>query len=191
MPQQFEHVIVLLGFIFGLALTQLLASVSDLIHARDRVRFSWLHAVAMLLALTFFFANWLALWDMRRVSEWSVADVLSFLIVGGNQYFVCSLVSMSVPSQGKVDMVEFADRQTTPFLISVAALHIVAMLTNYQFHKAYGEAAPWLEQNLTILPMLVATLAAIAVRRSSFRIAAIALQIVIASAFAANFTFQS
>jgi hypothetical protein len=101
MSQEFEHIVILLGFIFGLALTHLLTSVNDLIHARCRVRFSWLHALSMVLALVFFIINWLALWDMRRVPHWRVVDVLSLLLSTANQYFVCSLVAMRVPEQGR------------------------------------------------------------------------------------------
>jgi hypothetical protein len=190
MSQEFEHIVILLGFIFGLALTHLLTSINDLIHARCRVRFSWLHALSMVLALVFFIINWLALWDMRRVPHWRVLDVLSLLLSTANQYLVCSLVAMRVPEEGDVDMAAFAERQTTPFLISVAALHVMAMLGNYQFRNAYPEAAPWWEQNLVILPMFLLTLAAICLKRRWLTMAAVSLQILVFSAFTALFTLQ-
>ena len=190
MSPQFEHIVILLGFIFGLALTHLLTSVNDLIHARHRVRFSWLHALCMVLALVFFITNWLALWDMRRIPHWRIIDVLSYLFSTANQYFVCSLVSMRVPEEGKVDMVAFAERQTAPFLVAVATLHVMAMLANYQFRNAYPDTAPWWQQNLVILPMFLLTLFAIVLKRRWLTMAAVSLQILVFSVFTALFTLR-
>jgi hypothetical protein len=63
----FEHVTVLLSFIYVIALTHLLSSTTGLILARDRVRFSPLLALWMILALGILFNNWLAIWALRSV----------------------------------------------------------------------------------------------------------------------------
>ena len=44
----FQHITVLFSFVFAIALTHVLSCVSKLILARDRVRFSGLHALWML-----------------------------------------------------------------------------------------------------------------------------------------------
>ena len=53
----FQHITVLLSFVFAIALTHLLSSASKLILARDRVRFSGLHALWMLNALMVLLIN--------------------------------------------------------------------------------------------------------------------------------------
>jgi hypothetical protein len=64
----FEHVTLLLSFIYVIALTHLLSSTTGLILARDRVHFSPLLALWMILALGMLFNNWLAIWALRSVA---------------------------------------------------------------------------------------------------------------------------
>src|SRR5581483_9228360 len=61
----FDHVLVLLSFVFALALTHLLSRVGGLVVARKRVRFSPLLALAIVNAVAFVFENWLMLWTVR------------------------------------------------------------------------------------------------------------------------------
>jgi hypothetical protein len=48
--------------------------VSKLIVARERVRFSGLHALWMLNALMLLLINWLSLWLLENVKHWSVGE---------------------------------------------------------------------------------------------------------------------
>jgi len=57
----FEHLTLLLSFIYVIALTHLLSSATGLILARDRVRFSPLLAIWMVVALAILFNNWLSM----------------------------------------------------------------------------------------------------------------------------------
>ena len=74
----FQHVTVLVSFIFAIALTHLFSSASQLILARERVRFSWLLSVSMLNAALGVIINWL-----DRASPW-VGDPELF------QLFACA-----------------------------------------------------------------------------------------------------
>lgn len=77
----FEHVTLLLSFIYVISLTHLLSSTTGLILARDRVRFSPLLALWMVLALGILFNNWLTIWDLRSTRNWSIGAIcLSFLL---------------------------------------------------------------------------------------------------------------
>jgi hypothetical protein len=57
----FQHVTVLVSFIFAIALTHVFSSASQLILARERVRLSWLLSVSMLNAALGVIINWLGL----------------------------------------------------------------------------------------------------------------------------------
>jgi hypothetical protein len=70
----FEHVALLLSFIYVIALTHLLSSTTSLILARDRVRFSPLLALWMVLARGMLFNNWLAIGMLRSVERRAVAS---------------------------------------------------------------------------------------------------------------------
>src|SRR2546426_12807036 len=66
----FEHVLLLLSFVYALALTHLLSRIGSLLLARARVTFSGLLALDMANAILLVFANWLSLWDIRGLREW-------------------------------------------------------------------------------------------------------------------------
>src|SRR5437016_841574 len=72
----FQHITVLFSFVFAIALTHVLSCVSKLILARDRVRFSGLHALWMLNALMLLLINWLSLWLLQNIKHWSVDEIM-------------------------------------------------------------------------------------------------------------------
>jgi hypothetical protein len=65
----FDHVLVLLSFVYALALTHLLSRIGALLLQRQRVHFSGLLAVCMTVAILMVFANWLSLWDLRGMHD--------------------------------------------------------------------------------------------------------------------------
>jgi hypothetical protein len=60
----FEHISVLLSFVYALALTHLLSSATELMIARRRVRFSGLYAVWAVNAAALLMSNWVALYTL-------------------------------------------------------------------------------------------------------------------------------
>ena len=71
----FEHITTLLSFVFALALTHILASATDMLLKRDRVRFSWLQAIWMVNATILLMNNWLAVWDDHGLQHWDILSV--------------------------------------------------------------------------------------------------------------------
>jgi len=72
----FEHVTILLSFVYALALTHLLSSATELLVARKQVRFSGLYAAWFLTALLVVLINWLSLWGLVAVKRWTIAEVM-------------------------------------------------------------------------------------------------------------------
>src|SRR5690242_9830752 len=107
----FQHVTVLVSFIFAIALTHVFSSASQLILARDRVRFSALLAVSMVNAALGVIINWLSLWQFENIKRWTLAEVLLQLGWVVPNYFSCSLVAMPYTETGPLDMPAFFDRQ--------------------------------------------------------------------------------
>src|SRR5258705_11165959 len=99
----FQHVSVLVSFIFAIALTHVFSSTSQLILARDRVRFSALLAVSMLNAALGVIINWLGLWELQNLKHWSLTEVLLQLGWGIPNYFSCSLVAMPCSESRAID----------------------------------------------------------------------------------------
>src|SRR5437899_12330057 len=90
----FQHVSVLVSFIFAIALTHVFSSASQLLLARDRVRFSALLTASMVNAALGVIINWLGLWELQNIKHWSLAAVLLQLGWLIPNYFSCSLVAM-------------------------------------------------------------------------------------------------
>src|SRR5256714_10410442 len=100
----FQHVTVLVSFIFAIALTHVFSSASQLLLARDRVRFSALLAVSMVNAALGVIINWLGLWELQNLKHWSLAEVLLQLAWAIPNYFSRSLVAMPCRETGVLDM---------------------------------------------------------------------------------------
>ena len=107
----FQHVTVLVSFIFAIALTHVFSSASQLILARDRVRFSWLLTVSMLNAALGVIINWLGLWGLQNLKQWSLNEVMLQLGWVIPNYFSCSLVAMPYSETGPLDMGAYFERQ--------------------------------------------------------------------------------
>src|SRR5258708_12222769 len=100
----FQHVTVLVSFIFAIALTHVFSSASLLLLARDRVRFSALLAVSMVNAALGVIINWLGLWELQNLRHWSLGEVLLQLGWVVPNYFSCSLVPLPCSQTRMLDM---------------------------------------------------------------------------------------
>jgi hypothetical protein len=107
----FQHVIILISFIFALALAHVFSSASLLILHRDRVLFSGLLATTMLNAALGIIISWLFLWQLEEIKRWSLGEVLLQLLWVIPQYFTVSLVAMPPAEAGALDMIAFYERQ--------------------------------------------------------------------------------
>src|SRR5919109_1316452 len=127
----FQHVTVLVSFIFCIALTHVFSSASQLLLARDRVRFSALLAVSMLNAVLGVIINWLSLWDLRDIKHWSLGEVVLQLGWVVPNYFSCSLVAMPCPETGDLDMPGFFQRQRRVIFSATIALSVMGGIATY------------------------------------------------------------
>jgi hypothetical protein len=156
----FEHVTLLLSFVFAIALTHLLSSATELVLGRARVRFSGLQALWMLNALVGLLVNWLSLWGVSILERWTVADVLLWFAPAVLQYFTCSLISMKPAASGPIDMPAFFESQRPMILAAFAAMMVTSMIQNYVYRDTtvgLGGTA-WIGENLLVSPMLAAAL---------------------------------
>jgi len=119
----FDLVVALFSFVYALALTHLLQSVSDLWVERHRVKFSLVLAVWMVISGLLLVLNWLALAPLTE-TDWTMQVILASLLTAVTQYFTCSLVSIRVPQKGVVDMRAYVERQGNG--VRVAYLLLIA-----------------------------------------------------------------
>ncbi len=153
----FQHVTVLVSFIFAIALTHVFSSASQLLLARDRVRFSALLAVSMLNAALGVIINWLGLWELQNIKHWSLGEVLLQLGWVVPNYFSCSLVAMPVSETGPLDMPAFFERQRRIIFSATIALSVMGGLAIYFDRDAIGWVKPndWIGAELTSLSLAI------------------------------------
>jgi hypothetical protein len=153
----FQHITLLFSFIFAIALTHIFASATALIIARDRVRFSGIHAIWMIVAAMSLLVDWLGFFGLESIKHWSAGELTLQLSWAIPQYFTCSLISMKVPESGAVDMGAFYDRHRPAFFSAFIALCAISMITNFADRNYFGT---WIGQDLSLVPMVVGALVA-------------------------------
>ncbi|HEY3638251.1 MAG TPA: hypothetical protein VGK90_08850 [Rhizomicrobium sp.] len=163
----FEHIIVLLSFVYALALTHLLSGVAYLIRAGSRVRFSWIQAGWMLNALLTIVANWIGFWDMRQLPSWGVGTIMFTLAMAIANYLQAALVCPEVFSEGPIDLAAFHEQQGRRYIVAFVISLLFALSANVLFGSAYN-LSEWSEQDLAVVPMLfVSVLAAVFLGRKT------------------------
>jgi hypothetical protein len=157
----FEHLTILLSFVFAIALTHLLASATELIWARDRVRISWLQVLWMFNAVLLLLINWLGFWYTNTEPHWDAIDISLNFAAALVQYFTCSLISIRPKDEGTIDMPAFYARQRPAIFAAFAATLLINMFHNWWFRNAPGQDPnTWFLADLIVLPMLIAVIVA-------------------------------
>jgi hypothetical protein len=158
----FQHVTVLVSFIFAIALTHVFSSASQLLLARDRVRFSALLAVSMVNAALGVIINWLGLWELQNIKHWSLGEVLLQLGWVIPNYFSCSLVAMPCRETGPLDMPAFFARQRRVIFSATLALSVMGGLATYLDRNNFENWQPneWISAEIVGLALGVFALLA-------------------------------
>jgi hypothetical protein len=105
--ESFDFVLILLSFVYALALGHLLTRVGQLLVARQRVRFSWLLTLLILKATIEVYIDWLAMWDYRGVESWDLYTITLFFIAALIIFLMCVAVSPETPDGKEIDMEAF------------------------------------------------------------------------------------
>ncbi|MBV9043587.1 MAG: hypothetical protein JO294_00565 [Alphaproteobacteria bacterium] len=100
----FDHVLLLLSFVYALALSLLLTRIAALIGARTRVRASGLLLLAMADAIITLLSNWLGTWDYHTAGGWDLPTVVVQFAYAVGIFLFCALAAPDVPSEGVVDL---------------------------------------------------------------------------------------
>lgn len=160
----FEHILILLSFVFAIGIAHILSSVAALIRAGRRVRWSWVHGLWMLTALHILIADWIAFWDMRGLPSWSTGTILFIFLLSFTNYMAAVLVCPEVPHDGPVDLAQFHVREGRKYLIALLICYASALLANMIYGSIFN-LAQWDNANAAVLPSTLAVLAALLWRK--------------------------
>ena len=105
--ESFDFVLILLSFVYALALGHLLSRVGLMLIARRRVRFSGLLALLILKAVIEVYIDWLAMWDYRGVESWDLYTITLFFLASIVLYLMCAAAAPEAPEDKTIDMEAF------------------------------------------------------------------------------------
>jgi hypothetical protein len=160
----FDYVITLFAFVYALATAHLLTTVAEMVRERARVRFSWLNAAWMSVALFEILAWWIGMWDMRALPSWSVAMIAFLFVMATLIYVQVRLTCATIPAQGEIDLSEFHRRNGREYIALFAAIAALTVVANLVFGEMTS-VREMIEQNIVVAPMfVVGVLAAISFR---------------------------
>ena len=167
----FEHVMVLLSFVYALAIAHLLTTAARLIGSGERVRFSWLHAYWMFNALIVLVIDWISYWDVHGLTDWTILSIFIVMFQSFLDFLQAALVCPEIPAEGAIDLKEFHRKRSRRYIGAFAATVGMALLTNIYFGGTFN-VAEYIRQNIVVLPLFVTALAATIFRDRRVQIAA-------------------
>jgi hypothetical protein len=155
----FDHVTVLLSFVYALALTHLLSRAAAIYVARARVRFSWLTALMAVNGILNVLNNWLALWSLRSASSWDIASIACQFVFAIAVFFQCALAIPEAAPEGPIDLEAYFWREYRAFYSVALAGVLIIMAGNFTFLKTADPAAFWTWQIVCLVDALPIVLA--------------------------------
>ena len=131
----FEFVVSLYVVIAGLGVTLLVRSIGQMLEARRRIAFYWVHTSWLAFIFLLHVNSWFTLWDYRDLASWTVGQFLLLLSVPTLLYLVSHV---AVPEIGegadRYDMRRYYyDRHR--LILGLLAISVVFTLAN-EYHLA-------------------------------------------------------
>lgn len=161
--ERFELLVVLLSFVYALALTHLLGSIAAMLLNRASVRVSLVQSMWMLAAVMLLFNNWLSLEGLRGAG-WSTGLAAWALLFAVVQYVACALVSPRAGDDGVIDMTAHHENHGRLFKSAIILVAVIAMAGNMNAHlRAGSPLVPSIASQTPIL--LMAAIACVALWR--------------------------
>lgn len=88
----YQHVVVMMSIVLGLAVTGLLKGIAQLYRTRARVRLYWIHSTWVGLLLVFSLLLWWTFWSYRGISEWNFFKFVLYLSPIITLYYLTAII---------------------------------------------------------------------------------------------------
>jgi hypothetical protein len=125
---EYQHVVVVMSIVLGLAVTQLLKGVAQLYRMRNRVRPYWLHGAWVGLLVVFSLLLWWTFWNYRDIQDWTFFRFVLYLSPVIIFYFLTS-IAIPDPSEAVADLKEYYFSNRGGFFGTFAIQAVFAGLT--------------------------------------------------------------
>lgn len=178
----FEFIILLLSFVYTLALTHLLFAATRMIRHRRQLVVSWPHLLWMLVALLNLVANWISLWDFRKTSPLDLATIAAGFVLAVLNYFMSALVSPDFEAGESYDLKHFHACEGSTYISSILVMILFAIVTNF-LAGADLDITNFGNENSLVIWMVPPLVLGLAVRRPWAQLAAPAAMLALTIAY--------
>lgn len=124
----YDHVVVVMSIVLGLAVTQLLKGAAQLYRSRSRVRTYWLHWAWTTLLVFFSLLLWWTYWSYRLIVDWNFVRFVLYLSPTVTFYFLSS-IAFPDPADAVVDLKDYYFANRVGFFGTFALYAVLAGLT--------------------------------------------------------------
>ena len=100
----FEFVAVLFSVIIGLAISHLLAAVSDLVESSKRVKLYWITSIWIITVLIWDIFSWWGLWELQSLEFWDYPSFFLVVVNLSGLYLMTTLVLPQASGSKNIDL---------------------------------------------------------------------------------------
>jgi hypothetical protein len=144
----FDYLSVIMSVITGLAITDLLSGVANLVHARKPVRLYWVSLFWTLFLFVTQVQIWWGLWDLRGTRVWNFGSFLLLLLYPISTFLPARIALPTVGDEETIDLRAYYYDNHRAFFTLFAVIFLVLSALN---PVLFG--VPWLSwpEGLTVL----------------------------------------
>jgi hypothetical protein len=126
--EAFGYVSVIISVVIGLGLSHLLTGAAELVKARRRVKFYWVHLLWVVLTFVGHIFLWWTMWNLRLVRDWSFFSFLLLLLAPVLLYVAAAFLIPKVESDASVNLREyFYENHSAFFSVNAAFTALLGM----------------------------------------------------------------
>jgi hypothetical protein len=122
----FSYVSVIISVFIGLGLSHLLTGTVELVKARQRVQFYWVHLIWVALTFVGHIFLWWTMWNLRLVRSWNFFSFLLILLAPVLLYVAAAFLIPKVEADTAIDLRAYFFRNHSAFF-SVNAVFAALM----------------------------------------------------------------
>ena len=155
----FELVFVLITIVTSLAVTHILTGFVSVLRNAKRVRFSAVHTLWAWSAFILTIGNWASFWGLRSLTSWPAWTVLMSVAIMIVQYVFCSFVTPETLAEGKIDLVDFHQREHRRYALAAGVLFGLSLILNFALGGAHFYVEWWRDSVFSFVALVLALMA--------------------------------
>lgn len=138
----FDYISVVLSVVIGLGLSHLLSGCVELVQARERVRFYWVHTTWAVLTFVGIVYLWWSIWGLRNLRVWNFASFL-LLLLEPVLMFVAAAFLVPKPDEHPLDLRSYYYANRQGIFGAYTAFAALLILQNALLNNRLWNTADW------------------------------------------------